>query len=163
MTTKFARLTKPDPLERRFFSFFKFDAPDRCWPWLGGKVPAGYGKIGDSKRGTLCASRVSWEITHGQPIPEGMVIRHTCDNPPCVNPSHLIVGTHADNTADMISRGRHLEGLKKVLRKRAARTHCIHGHAYITHGTKDPNGSRRCRECWRIKAQRNRDARSQAA
>ena len=50
--------------------------------------------------------RVAWEAHNAEPIPEGMIVRHTCDNPACINPEHLVLGTHKDNTADMINRGR---------------------------------------------------------
>lgn len=49
---------------------------------------------------------VTWEIVNGRPLPQGKIIRHTCDTPACVNPAHLLVGTHADNVADKVSRMR---------------------------------------------------------
>jgi len=54
---------------------------------------------------TVRAHRVMYECTKG-PIPPGMVVRHTCDNPACINPDHLIIGTHKDNSQDMVKRGR---------------------------------------------------------
>ena len=80
-----------------------------CWLWQGGKVgSAGYGRLyfgGEGHR----AHRVSYELCNG-PIPEGLIVRHKCDNPPCVNPDHLEVGTHQDNSDDKVSRGRHAYG-----------------------------------------------------
>lgn len=75
-----------------------------CWEWQGGRFPDGYGsmKWNGKARGT---HRLSFEAFKG-PIPDGMLVRHSCDNPPCINPDHLLVGTNKDNVADCISRGR---------------------------------------------------------
>lgn len=81
---------------------------DECWPWSGTISTAGYGVVGH--RGTtIGAHRFSYERTNG-PIPQGMVIRHTCHNPPCCNPAHLLVGTQRDNMLDKVAAGRHLHG-----------------------------------------------------
>lgn len=79
-----------------------------CWVFTGFKLPNGYGRIGQSKDGerkVLLAHRASWESHHG-PIPGGMMVLHKCDNPPCVNPSHLFLGTGSDNMQDMLAKGR---------------------------------------------------------
>lgn len=78
--------------------------PDACWLWTGHCYPAGYGYIwwDDKPQG---AHRVSYEIHHG-PIPAGLVVRHHCDNRPCVNPAHLATGSVRDNNRDAWSRGR---------------------------------------------------------
>ena len=75
-----------------------------CWEWVGSKDVKGYGvmKIAGV---TYAAHRMAFERAHG-PIPSGAYICHKCDNPPCVNPAHLYVGTHADNMRDKVSRGR---------------------------------------------------------
>lgn len=92
-------------LEKRFWS--KVKKQPGCWEWLAAKHDYGYGVIGAGGRGTgiLRAHRVSWVLHYG-PIPEGMIVLHKCDNPECTNPDHLTLGTHADNVADKISKGR---------------------------------------------------------
>lgn len=75
-----------------------------CWLWTGARNDFGYGLLvwGDHQ---TRAHRVSYEI-HVGPVNPDDVVRHDCDNPPCVNPEHLQVGTHADNVNDKVSRGR---------------------------------------------------------
>ena len=77
-----------------------------CWEWIGGRHPKGYGCAYSHKAGrAIPAHRLSYETYVGV-IPAGMMVRHKCDNPPCVNPDHLEVGTAKQNTQDAISRGR---------------------------------------------------------
>lgn len=77
-----------------------------CWEWRGRRLPGGYGTIPHPKGSTwLYLHRLMYERYVG-PIPEGLFIRHKCDNPPCSNPAHLEPGTHADNMRDMAERGR---------------------------------------------------------
>lgn len=109
--------------------------------------PFDYGVIGrriDGKTRTFKAHRVVYEYLHG-PIPDGMVVMHTCDNPPCVRPDHLRLGTQGDNLRDMIAKGRRVTAQEK-------RTHCPRGHEYTEQNTYVHNNSRQCRTC---KAQRN--------
>lgn len=75
-----------------------------CWEWSGHLGQDGYGKL-TRNRQTVRAHRLAYETWVG-PIPEGHVVRHKCDNPPCINPDHLETGTPADNTRDMYDRGR---------------------------------------------------------
>ena len=87
----------------RFWAQVDRRGPDECWPWQGATI-RGYGHS-HANYVHYYAHRRSYEMHHG-PIPEGMVVRHRCDNPPCVNPAHLQVGTQVDNINDMIDRGR---------------------------------------------------------
>jgi hypothetical protein len=88
----------------------KVSKSDGCWEWMGGKDKDGYGKITYMWRG-LRAHRLSWELTYGV-IPQGLDVLHRCDNPPCVRPDHLFLGTHGDNNRDMKEKGRTATGIR---------------------------------------------------
>jgi hypothetical protein len=80
--------------------------PDECWPWQErSRLREGYGKMYVAGR-VLPAHRIVWTLVNG-PVPVGLFVLHRCDNPPCCNPAHLFLGTKADNTHDMIAKGRH--------------------------------------------------------
>ncbi len=93
------------PLIDRFFNFIGRKQPSGCIPWVGAVTWSGYGRIGIKGDGWAIASRVSYELFVGE-IPEGMWVLHRCDNPPCINPTHLFIGTRADNVSDMMSKTR---------------------------------------------------------
>lgn len=75
-----------------------------CWEWTGGRNGRGYGVFHYQGR-TRIATRAYFTLTQG-PLPRGVCVLHRCDNPPCVRPDHLFLGTHKDNTADMQAKGR---------------------------------------------------------
>lgn len=80
-------------------------SPEECWMWTASRTASGgYGQV-CWKRRPQRAHRISWELTHG-PIPDGLLVLHHCDNPPCVNPAHLWLGTDADNIQDCVRKGR---------------------------------------------------------
>jgi hypothetical protein len=94
------------PLAERFWEKVARRGSDDCWPWTAVCTPAGYGVFAYSSTIKAArAHRVAWELVNGQ-IPEGMRVLHRCDNPPCVNPAHLFLGTDADNIHDSMAKGR---------------------------------------------------------
>jgi len=85
------------------------DAPG-CWLWTGATSNNGYGNISTETKGqSVLAHRLSYQMHRGD-IPESQLVRHRCDNRCCVNPSHLEIGSYADNSADMVKRGRATKG-----------------------------------------------------
>lgn len=105
------RKSTETPIEKRFFLNFKKTDNFLCWLWLGYKDANGYGIIGQKNK-SYKAHRVSWEINNQKKIPDGMYVCHKCDNPSCVNPSHLFLGTPNDNVQDMMKKGRYVSGGK---------------------------------------------------
>jgi hypothetical protein len=98
------------PLAERFRRYYVSGPKDACWIWTGTFDRNGYGVISDEKRRQLRAHRVAYEQAHHVHIPEDKYVLHDCDNPACVNPAHLKLGTSADNNRDMITRRRHRFG-----------------------------------------------------
>src|SRR5229473_531412 len=103
---------KPIPLVERFWS--KVRKSDGCWEWIAGKHRFGYGIIRDGGRGSRMrtAHRISWEFHNGS-IPAGLWVLHRCDNPQCINPDHLFLGTQFDNMTDAARKGRIRNGRGK--------------------------------------------------
>ena len=95
-------------LEERFlYRIEKLVGVDGCWEWPGALTGKGYGVIQEGSAGSklLLAHRVSYQVLNGD-IPDGMLVMHTCDNTTCVNPDHLVLGTHSDNALDAVAKGR---------------------------------------------------------
>lgn len=121
----------------RFWEKVSVGLPEECWPWTGFCVPKGYGTV-VIRQSVYIASRIAYFLSTGQwPLEQ---ILHSCDNPPCCNPSHLREGSIADNMADRDSRGRH---------RNTQKTHCLRGHPLSGDNLKMHKGRRRCATCHR--------------
>lgn len=102
------RKIKQISLADRFWPHVQIRSHDKCWPFTGkDTIRDGYGVVTLSAKPRVrwLAHRLAWFVTNG-PIPDGLLICHHCDNPPCCNPRHLFVGTSKDNTRDCINKGR---------------------------------------------------------
>jgi hypothetical protein len=122
--------------------------PSGCWEWNGARNEHGYGLFRALRQGVegARAHRIVYEHLTGVTIPDGKVLRHKCDNPPCVNPAHLIPGTQQDNIDDMVARRRHYQH---------GRTVCNEGHDLTQPGaTKEYYDGSRCVKCRQIRTQR---------
>ena len=125
-------------METRFWA--KVNKTDGCWVWMA-SGNRGYGVIampGRSGR-MVYAHRYSYELHYGA-FDQSLLVLHHCDNPACVRPDHLFLGTHLDNQQDKVSKGRHSESQK---------THCPKGHEYTEDNTYRYNNRRVCKACHR--------------
>ncbi len=84
--------------------YTSYEPTSGCWLWFGPEHTKGYGRLQMRKR-NLYAHRLQWERFNG-PIPIGLEVCHKCDTPPCINPEHLFIGTHAENMQDSRRKGR---------------------------------------------------------
>lgn len=135
-------------IEARFWAKVDKRGPNECWPWLAVTDGRNRGSFTWNGRPTK-APRIAWFLTHGE-MPQGETC-HSCDNPICVNPAHLWVGTKADNMRDMVVKGRHA---------RHGQTHCVNGHEYTPENTywRPKSHHRDCRICVTERSRRRRRA-----
>jgi ribosomal protein L37E len=132
-------------LEERFTDSFIPEPNSGCWLWLGSRDRKGYGQIRVAKHDLRYATHVALEI-NDRSVPDGMSACHHCDNPGCVNPDHLFIGTQQDNTTDMIRKGRASkpptakpgQGVKEL---------CHRGHPMSGDNLFFTSTGRGCRQC----------------
>jgi hypothetical protein len=136
-------------LEERFWAKVDKRGPDECWEWTGAR-DGRYGQICHDGRNRK-AHQISFMLAFDDTIhdiPAGQMVCHTCDNPGCVNPAHLWLGTMSENIKDAVAKGRHVPGTGT-----RNPTHCKRGHLLPTE--RDRQGRRKCMECRKIHDQRH--------
>lgn len=132
-----------------FWSFVERGTPEDCWEWRAYRHVSGYGLYHIANR-TVRAHRVALALATGIAPSADQFVCHHCDNPPCVNPSHLFLADHYANMQDMLAKGRGRSGCRE-----AAKTACPQGHPYDEENTYvTPDGKRMCRECMRARTRR---------
>jgi hypothetical protein len=138
-----------EQLAERFWA--RVEKSGECWLWTGARLQKGYGSIRIANR-AFSTHRVAMALNGAIP-PDDMAVLHRCDNPPCVRPEHLFLGTQADNMADMIKKGRYQKFDDK----------CPQGHLYDEQNTYIymPRRGHRQKVCKACRAARARARRAQ--
>src|SRR3990167_4107802 len=103
-----------EAVSKRFWPKVRKSA--ECWIWTGWKYKDNYGRMRCGRNIVKSAHRISWLLNNGA-IPKGLHVLHRCDNPPCVNPKHLFLGTALDNARDCVLKNRHAKGSTSGRRK----------------------------------------------
>src|ERR1039458_6208527 len=139
---------KNPPLLDRFLGKIEFIPFHECWEWVAHKNKQGYGTFCLPDERNARAHRASWRLFMGV-IPEGIFVCHRCDNPSCVRPEHLFLGTPRDNVLDALMKGRLRSPNRGLAGKR--KENCVRGHKFTEENTFTSGGKRRCRKCIRIR------------
>jgi hypothetical protein len=132
--------------EESFWSRVDVRSDDECWEWQGAITAVGYAKLPFAWEGRI-ASRYSYYLNIDENFNRNLFVCHRCDNPICVNPKHLFLGTQKDNMQDMQAKGRSAQ---------AKKTHCPQGHEYRPENLcKRRDNRRQCKICKRESDLRN--------
>lgn len=130
------------PIQDRFWTKVNILGLNDCWEWIASKNHQGYGtvRVGFKIKKT---HRVAWELINGPIKSEEIKVCHSCDNPSCVNPNHLFLGTQLDNVHDTILKNRHFQ---------KNQTHCKRNHEFIQENTivNSTTKARACRICFNM-------------
>jgi len=141
-------------IRSRFWQKVNVRDHNECWNWTGARNDRGRGIMWLDRRNCY-APRIAWMLEHGEWPPDGKSVCHSCDNPSCVNPAHLWIGTAKENMEDSGRKGR---------TKNSNKTHCPKGHPYSGDNVIwRKEGKRRCKACQKEWQRNARIAKSQKA